>query len=80
MSKSTSKRYYVFVIDDNFIGIDGEGPYGPFDLKTAKQYARIGATKAKRNNRAVSRGKNSCSESFRLLYVYSRGTGEKILG
>ena len=70
----------MFVVDDNFLEVEGEGPYGPFDLKTAKQYARIAATKAKRNNRAVTRGKTPSARSFDLVRLYARGSGVDLLG
>lgn len=72
-------RYYVWVVDDNMESVEGEGPYGPFNLTKAKQFARIGAEKSRRHNRLVSRGKNSRVASFDVVRIYQKGTGENLL-
>jgi len=53
-----------------------EGPYGPHDLLGGKTYARIAATEG-RHDRAVSRGRDPTSQSFRIVRLYQAGTGRR---
>lgn len=60
------------------VPIDSEGPYGPYALARAEQFARIGATKGE-HDRVVTHGAQPTGETFDIVRRYRRGTGERIL-
>lgn len=74
--KANESSYYVWVLRGDTPM--EEGPYGPYDLDQAKDYARISATEGK-HDRAVSRGRDASSESFEFVRRYRAHTGERIL-
>jgi hypothetical protein len=69
--------HYVWVLDSSGTPM-AEGPYGPYDLTTAKQHARIGAERGS-HDRAVSLGADPKSKTFEIKRRYRRGTGEQML-
>jgi hypothetical protein len=70
--------YYVWLLEYRGVPLDTEGPYGPYDLKRAGEFARIGARNGD-HDRAVSYGRDPNAESFSIARRYRRGTGERIL-
>ncbi len=70
--------YYVWVIDPVRNWPLDEGPYGPHDLVTAKQLARIGATKGQ-HDRAVSTSPDPQSRSFEIVRRYEAQTGRRLV-
>ena len=69
--------HYVWVLDSRDVPLD-EGPYGPYDLQAAKQYARISATEGA-HDRAVSVGRDPDGASFKIVRRYQSRTGERVL-
>jgi len=53
-----------------------EGPHGPHDLRGAKTFARIGATKGS-HDRAVSKGRDPRAPGFEIVRVYRAGSGNR---
>lgn len=70
--------YYVWLVKPNGVPLTSEGPYGPHPLKEAKQLARIGATNGA-HDRAVTLGRDPGSDSFKIVRLYRRRTGERVL-
>ena len=73
-----ASSYYVWVVTPDGRPLASEGPYGPHPLVKAKQMARIGA-KEGAHDRAVSLGRSPTSDSFQLVRLYRRRTGERII-
>lgn len=72
-----SIAYYVWPLTRENKPLVGEGPWGPYwELRGAKTFARIGATEGK-HDRAVTVGCEPSSPSFKIVRVYSAGTGER---
>ncbi len=76
---NASGSYYVWVLrQGSDEPLSGEGPYGPMGLKVAEQNARIGAAKGI-HDRAVSRGHDPESSSFRIERRYKARTGARLI-
>ena len=73
-----ASSYYVWVVMPNGVPLTSEGPYGPHPLKESKQLARIGATNGA-HDRAVTLGRDPGSDSFKIVRLYRRRTGERVL-
>jgi len=73
-----SAVYHVWVLDYRGVPLDSEGPYGPYSLDRAKQFARISATEGD-HDRVVSHGGNPDASTFEIVRRYRRGTGERIV-
>jgi len=73
-----SAVYWVWVLDYRGVPLDSEGPYGPYSLDRAKQFARISATEGD-HDRVVSHGGNPDASTFEIARRYRRGTGERIV-
>jgi len=69
--------YYVWPLGHDSKPLVGEGPWGPYaKLHGAKTFARIGATEGQ-HDRAVTIGRDPSAPSFRIVRVYSAGTGKR---
>jgi hypothetical protein len=73
LKPNDSLRYFVWVVDqrDNPV----EGPFGPYQLKSAKTTARIAAT-AGRHDRVVTRGRDP--DTFDVIRHYEHGSGQRL--
>lgn len=68
-------NYYVWPLSrGKNTPLAGEGPYGPFDMSTAKTYARIRSHEG-RHDQAVTRGADP--NRFEISAIYEAGTGYK---
>jgi hypothetical protein len=76
---NSSEEYWVWAVDKKNQPLSGEGPWGPYSFKSARDYARISATKGK-HDRAVSIGHDPASRSFEIMRVYKAGSGEHAYG
>lgn len=71
--------YYVWVLAPrSHVPLSGEGPYGPYPLRTAEQLARIGASEGV-HDRAVSAGKDPEARGFKIERRYAARSGERIV-
>lgn len=71
-----SENHYVWILGSRGEPLD-EGPYGPYSLGAAKQFARIGATEGE-HDRAVSFGPSPTASEFRVLKRYRGGSGHEV--
>lgn len=79
LKSNASGSYYVWVLrQGSDEPLSSEGPYGPMGLKVAEQNARIGATKGI-HDRAVSRGRDPESSSFRIERRYQAKSGRRLI-
>lgn len=70
--------YYVWLLKKGSTEpMVDEGPYGPFELKAAKTYARISATEGV-HDRVVTRGRDPQSSSFEVVRRYKAGSGARM--
>lgn len=67
--ESPTKRYYVWLLNDDNTPVRGEGPYGPMALTPAKYNARIGADHG-RHARAVTYGSDPNGATFEVVRIY----------
>jgi len=72
---ANSGSYYVWPLGRDGRPLRGEGPFGPYELDTARATARIRATKG-RHDYAVTRGKKFSSEG--TVRRYQTGSGESL--
>lgn len=66
--------YYVWPLRHNE-PLAGYGPYGPFDMMTAKTYARARSQEGTHDS-AVTRGQDP--QRFDIVRIYQAGTGERV--
>ena len=66
--------YYVWPLRHN-VPLAGYGPYGPFDMMTAKTYARARSQEGTHDS-AVTRGQDP--QRFDIVRIYQAGTGERV--
>lgn len=71
-NKPNGARYYVWIMSaDGHSILESEGPWGPHDIESAKDFARIGAQKSGRGHgRVVTFGKDPKAKDFRVVQVY----------
>jgi len=67
--------YYVWPLGRENVPLAGYGPYGPFDMTTAKTYARARSQEGTHDS-AVSRGADP--QRFDIVRIYRAGTGQRI--
>lgn len=65
-------NFFVWVVNEDDTPLEGEGPYGPYGWRQAKDFARIGAKEGE-HDRIVTEGKDP--ERFKLRRRYQAGTG-----
>jgi hypothetical protein len=65
-------RYFVYALGKRNQILQSEGPWGPYELPSAKSYARISATQGS-HDRIVTEGRKG-----RMVRRYAAGTGERL--
>jgi hypothetical protein len=70
--------HYVWVVERSGKPVPDEGPYGPYQVKSAKTFARIAAREGE-HDRVVSKGYDPQASSFEIVRRYRAGTGERVL-
>jgi hypothetical protein len=70
--------HYVWVVERSGKPLEDEGPYGPYQVKSAKTFARIAAREGA-HDRVVTKGYDPKASSFEIVRRYRAGTGERVL-
>lgn len=76
-SHTPNASHYVWVLPPGGLAPLSEGPYGPMDLKSACQMARIAATEGT-HDRVVSLGLDPEARSFQIERRYAARSGARI--
>lgn len=76
-SHTPNASHYVWVLPPGGLAPLSEGPYGPMDLKSACQMARIAAMEGT-HDRVVSLGLDPEARSFQIERRYAARSGERI--